>query len=214
MCTRIIILFSLFFCFQMYGQLKMVKTEEIEKISMEALKTFELLVNNDNFKSMGFKSADEIKSAKLGEYLQVYLVRLDMLKKYQPDTDPIKLLRVGNQVIYPILIDNEVRSSITLNRVDKKWNVTSFGNSNKIKLIEKGRKTEANYSKLTLDSYFVVKIPAFNMFFIGYSIEEKLMLTPLFDDTNLGLKAYESKTAGEIFETLIPYAKEHDGLPR
>lgn len=212
--TIIAILIIFVFCLQINGQHMILPKEQIQKVSTEALKTFGSLVTKDNFKMMGFKSADKVKSAQLGDYLQVFMVRLDMLQKYQPNDDPDKMLQGGDRVIYPVMVDNRVQSSFTVHKVKEKWSATGFGNSNLIKLLDKGRKIESDSSKLSLSSYFVVKIPALNLFFIGFHAQDKLMLTPLFDDKSLGLKAYKSKAAEEVFEALIPVAKNHDGLPR
>ena len=210
----IVILIIFVICIQINGQHMILPNEQIQKISNETLKTFGSLINDKNFKAMGFKSVDEVRSAQLGDYLRVFMVRLDMLQKYQPNDDPEKMLQGGERVIYPVMIDNHVRSSFTVHKVKEKWSATGFGNSNLIKLLDKGRKIESDSSRLSLSSYFVVKIPALNLFFIGFRAQDKLMLTPLFDDKGLGIKAYKSKAAEEIFEALIPVAKNHDGLPR
>ena len=57
--------------------------DKINKVALEALNTFGKLINKDNYKDMGFSSVDEVSKAKLGEPIQVFMVQLDRLKKYQ-----------------------------------------------------------------------------------------------------------------------------------
>lgn len=215
MRTTFIVITSAFFMFsEISAQIEKLPMESIQKVSVEALEAFKMLVTDNNFANMGFKSKNEVKTAKLGDPIREFTVRLDMLKKYKPGDDPNNLLTGGNRVIYPVTVDNQVRSSIEITEVEKKWSATGFGGSNFIKLLDKTRKTQVDSSKLSPSSYFAVRIPAFNLYFIAHYAENKLMLTPVFDTSGLGLKAQITKSADEVFEALIPAAQKHDGSPR
>jgi hypothetical protein len=40
-----------------------------------------------------------------------------------------------------------------------------------------------------------------------------LLLTPIVDDARFGFSKGKSLTATEVFETMVPFAKEYNGLP-
>ncbi len=188
--------------------------KELQNKALESLATFNKLVTKQkNYREMGFKSLNELKRMNLGEPLQVFIVRLDHLKKYKKGGDPNKMLSGGNHVIYPVLVNKQVRSSVTLAEVEKNWRAVSFGNPTLVKLLTKIRLDSAETSRLPLSSYFVVQVPALNFYFLGHRIDKKLLLTPLLDDPRFKFKIGVSMSADKVFTAILPAAKGHDGLP-
>lgn len=194
-------------------QFNVKQTEEIQRVASEALVTFSKLVTKENYKQMGFESSEEVLMAKLGQPLQDFMVRLDQLKEYQPASDPDKLLSGGNQVVYPLLVTEQVRSSITIGEINGNWKAVSFGSPKFIKLSNTILTKSAEVTGISPSSYFVVRVPALNLVFLGYRIDNKLMLVPLLDAPHFGFKAGVSMEANEVFTTILPAAREHDGLP-
>ena len=189
--------------------------KELENKASESLATLSKLVTKQkNYREMGFESLNELKRMNIGEPLQVFIVRLDHLKEYKKGGDPNKMLSGGNHVIYPVLVNKQVRSSVTIAEVEKNWRAVSFGNPTVVKLLTKIRMDSAETNRLPLSSYFIVRVPALNFYFLGYRIDNKLMLTPLLDDPRFEFKTGVSKSADKVFTTILPAAKEHDGLPR
>jgi len=142
------------------------------------------------------------------------MVRLDQLQKYQQGSDPNKLLTGGNQLVHPILVRGQVRSSITIGEVNGNWRAESFGGPSFIKLLTKVQKKASEIERLPLSANFVVRVPALNLYFIGYRIDNKLMLTPLQDNPGFKFKSGISMSADKIFTVILTAAKKHDGLPR
>ncbi|GAG68241.1 unnamed protein product, partial [marine sediment metagenome] len=96
------------------------------------------------------------------------MVRLDKLQKYEPQSDPNKILDTVYQVIYPVKVEKNVRSSIVVEKMKEQWEATSFGGPNLIKMLTKVRKDNSDSTKLPISSYFVVQVPALNLNFIAH----------------------------------------------
>ena len=188
---------------------------ETRGIAAESLKSFQMLViQQKNYREMGFESPEELDKMTLGDPLQVFKVRLDQLKEYQPGSDPNKLLTGGDQFTYPVFANNQLRSSITVARTEGGWKAVSFGSPTRVRLISKARPgggTEG--ARIQPAGSFVVEIPAFNLVFVGHQAEGTLMLTPVLDNASLGLQAGVSLPADRVFTTMIPAAKAHNGQP-
>ena len=210
--TLLVIVFIMFS--QASAQEKPLPLEEIQKVVSEALVTFNELVTKENYTVMEFESLSEVGAASLGEHLRVFMVRLDQLQKYQPGSDSNKILSGGDLVIYPVTVEEQVRSSIIVVKAKERWNATSFGGSNQVKMLTKVRKADSDSTGLPISSYFVVRVPSLNLYFIAHRADEVLMLTPLLDDPSYGFKARFTMPADKVFEAILPAAKRHDGLPR
>jgi len=188
---------------------------EIHKQASLSLETLKKIVSQQkNYKAMGFNTLDELNRVQLGKPYQVYIVRLDRLRKYDSENDSIKMLSGGNLVVYPILVDNAVRSSITLSKVDDSWQAVSFGRIGSLTTLSITRTQNAEKDKMLDTAYFIVQVPALNYEFIGYSLDDRLFLTPIEDDLRYDMKAGTSMQAGDIFNSLVPEARRHKGQPR
>lgn len=198
------------------SQEKPLPVETVKEIARAALPTFGELVTSENFEAMGFKSLEEAKSVALDDAeppLQVFTVRLDRLKEYQPGTDAAGLLTGGEMAFYPVIVAGEVRTAVGVAKVKDTWEATSLGDANLIRLLTSARRRSIESTKLTADKYFTVWVPALNLHFVAYRAEANIMLIPIQDLTEYELKAGEALPAGRVFETILPAAKAHEGSP-
>jgi hypothetical protein len=179
-----------------------------------SLETFRKLVNNQNYKELGFESLDEVASASLGEPIHNFLVRLDQLREYQPDSDPNELLTDAKQVYYPVHVKDQVRSSIIVEQANDKWKSAGLGNAGLAKQIAQARKEAVAPSGGTSSPDVIVQVPALGVYFIGRrTIDNNLTLTPLATYPTYNLRAGAAQPAKEVFATLVPFAKTYNGLP-
>ncbi|KAB2833310.1 MAG: hypothetical protein F9K48_08705 [Candidatus Brocadia sp.] len=188
--------------------------KESQKVASESIMTLRKLVNERNYKAMGFESPDEVSAVALGEPIRVFIVRLDHLREYQPGGDPNKLLIDGDKIIYPFTVKEQVRSSVVVEKVNETWNATNFGGPNLIKILANIRKNNSDSTGIPLSSYIAVQVPALNLYFLGNRTDNELMLTPLLDDPSFEFKAGRTVPAKDVFSAILPSAKEHNGLPR
>jgi hypothetical protein len=90
---------------------------DAQAAATESLSTFRQLVNAQNYKELGFESAEEVAKATLGEPIPVLVVSLNQLRQYEPGSDPNKLLTDFNQIHYPVMVGDQVRSAILVDQV-------------------------------------------------------------------------------------------------
>jgi hypothetical protein len=193
-------------------QIKLVK--ELNSTAIASLETYKLLISEDNYKEMGFESLNDIYTATLDTPIVDYFIRLDQLKKYDANNKLEDLLIPTEQFYYPVLVKGQVRSSITVSKIDGKWQAVSFGSHNFIELVANALKENKKESKLSSLEYFIVRIPSLNKDFLGYKLKGEILLVPLSDDSSVGFKSGVSLPASKVILQILPEAKAHDDLPR
>lgn len=186
---------------------------ETKGVALQALATLQELGRRTTFKEMGFQSVDEMANAKLGEPLSVYMVELEDLRAYRPGSDANKLLKPIDKVIYPVSANDQVRTSIVLQKGKEGWKTSDFGGANFARLATRARDESIKATNLPPAAYFVVQAPALNAYFVGYRQEGKLMLASLIDDPDMNLKAGTALPAEQVFDQLHPLAERYNGLP-
>ena len=170
----------------------------------QALETFRQIVTSENYQALGFQTPDEVKNAQLGQPLTVLRVPLDQLQSFSPDRNPEELLVDESRVIYPITVNEQVRSSIAVEGTDQQWRATDFGNPKLITALTQFQRESSD---------FIVQIPAFSLYFIARRSDNVLLLTPIVDDARFGFKTGETLTATAALEAILPFAKDYNGLP-
>ncbi len=198
---------------QTSAQEAFVKIEEIKPAASKALDTFGSIITEQNYRRMGFKSVEEVRTAQLGVPFQEYMVRLDQLQKYESGVDPDRLLSGGQIVYFPVNVQNETRSSIMMVKEKEQWKAYSYGSANLVKLLTGFRSRMERSTDMSISSFFAVRIPALNLYFVGYHENRQLMLTPILDNAEYKFKSGIPISGEEVFRTLLPVAKAHDGLP-
>ncbi len=186
---------------------------QTKEAATRGLTTLQELGKRTNFKQMGFQSADQIGHAKLGEPFSVFMVELQDLRAYQPGSDANRLLKPIDKVIYPVSADDQVRTSIVLQKGKEGWKTSDFGGANFARLATKARDESEKANNLAPGAYFVVQVPALNAYFLGYRQDGNLMLISLIDDSDLQLKAGTPLPAAQVFDQLRPVAEKYNGLP-
>ena len=178
-----------------------------QEAATTAIGVFQKMVNAENFRSLGFDSADQVKQAQLGAPLAVFDVGLDQLKTYKAGVDPNTLLVQSSKTLYPVTVDGQVKSSVTISHKESGYQASSFGNAEIIKSLSRYRQTQA------ASGDFVVRVPAFNMYYLGRRVENRLVLIPIVDDPRLKLKPGEAVSVETVLDQLVPLANAYNGLP-
>jgi hypothetical protein len=189
-------------------------SEELREEASRALETFKKLVTEQNYKQMGFESLNEVALATLGEPIQDFMVRLDHLSKYQEGRDPNEILSPTNLFVFPVLVEEQVRSSIDIVGQEGTWEAVSFGAPNFIGVLTNQLMAQSKAQGLPTHHFFVVRVAAFNLVFLGNRADKELVLTPLVDTPEFKLEAGVPVPADKAFAALAPAAEKHDGLPR
>lgn len=181
-------------------------TPQAGEAASGALAVLRQLVTAQNFRSMGFDSADEVSRAQLGAPLAVSNIGLDQLKQYQPGTDPGSLLTQSSETVYPVLVDGNVKSSLTLVKKDGGFAPSAFGNADIAKRLGRYRQSAGAEA-------FIVRVPALNFYFVGQRTPKGLVLTPIVSDPRLRLAEGQPVPADQVLAQLVEVAKAYNGLP-
>jgi hypothetical protein len=187
--------------------------KEVLQVATKSLDTFRVIVTEQNFKEMGFATAAEIKSATPGEPMPVYMVQLGDLRAYKSGDDPTRLLKNVDRAIVPISVNDQVRSSVTVEKGKEGWKSTGFGAPKLTRLLAKARQESSAATGAPIDSYFAVHVAALNRYFMGHQAGNRLRLTPIDDDTVAKLTAGKTLPAEEVFAALVPVARQYNDLP-
>lgn len=189
-------------------------SNQTRSTAIESLRTLQRLVDTKTVREVGFETAAQLKEARLGQPILDFMIRLDELSSYEGQ-DPAELLHPTGQVVYPVTIKEQTRSSITLVQEAGRWRAISFGEPQRAEarsrvLEELGRKVENGTANA-----FQVRIPAMNAVFVGHEVNGTMMLTPTENLPDLGLRAGETMEARQVLERARPAALQIDPyLPR
>jgi hypothetical protein len=184
------------------------QSDTSDAAAAQSLEVLRQLVTADNYQIMGFNSLEEVANAQLGQPLKLFRIQLDQLLTYAPestDQPPVETLLVDvNRVMYPVTVNQEVRSSVAVEGVEGKWIGTDFGSPNLIKAMTQFRRG---------DDDFIVHIAFLGLYFVAESGEEGLVFTPITDDPRFDFKAGSAILATDVLATILPAARDYNGLP-
>ncbi len=145
-------------------------------------------------------------------------VGLNDLRNFAPSKDARIRLRFTNQLLFPVEVNGQVKSSLTIRAIpdlsDKTgqhqneggWQLTRWGQP---KLIQRLVKEEAHVAS---EARILLKIPALNRIFLGSDDNGVLRLIPLVSDHIF--TAGKSYSEHDIFKWLSAEAKNMDDSPR
>jgi hypothetical protein len=195
------------------GGQKAPVSPDAQTAATRALETLRKLVTADNARDMGFAEPGEAASATLGNPVRVQMVRLDALRQYQAGADPASLLTEANRIIYPVMVRDQVKSSVIVEGSGSEWKPSSFGGPHLVGQLARYRTDVTGRPNVAADSLTVVHVAALNLYFLGYRMDGRLMLTPLENHPDYKLEAGSSLPADQVFAVLAPIARNYNGLP-
>jgi hypothetical protein len=174
--------------------------QQRQEAATSAISMLQKLVDGQNYKSLGFQSIDEVRQAQLGQPIEVYNISLEKLKSYQKGQDPKSLLTPSAETIYPVIVGGSVRTGVTIVRKEQGYESSSFGHADIVKRLAQYRRSAAE---------FAVRIPAFNMYFVGRHMETRVVLVPIVNNPQLKVQAGEAAPLEVVVDQLRPYANPY-----
>jgi len=185
---------------------------DAQSAATASLAVFRKLVNNQNYRDLGFESVEEAASATLGTPIPVVFVRLDQLREYREGTDLNSILSQSNQMNFPVMVRDQVRSSVVVDQADGKWKIGTLGNgalAKQLAALRPGQPAPGGSTQQAL-----VHFGALAIYFLGERTDNKWMLKSLSDNPDLNLGAGKAVPAEEVFTRVAPIAKAlHDDAP-
>lgn len=193
-----------------------VNTRRLESqaatVAHQSLATFPALVNERNYRALGFGSPGQARDARVGKALIVYTVLLDELRDYRPG-NATAILKEYGKIIYPVTAGETGLSGMVLNLRDGRWQTDRYGDAALIRLITRTQRSSVEHLRGALPEYSLVEMPLGpNFYFVSHLETNQWMLTPLLDDPRAGLKAGQDQPADRVFSVLAPVARATRGL--
>ena len=193
-------------CGKKFGEGAPLPVGDSSQAAANALDTLRALVTEQNYKNLGFDSVSEVKNAALGAPLPVYEIGLDRLKGYEAGQDGNALLTPTEEILYPVAVGGETRSSVSVVKKERGYVPSSFGKAS----IAKGL---ARFRGQDTAATFAVHIPILGLYFLGRRIEGRLMVTPVVESTRPPLRAGAIVPIEEIVKAIGPLLRAYNGLP-
>lgn len=179
--------------------------ERAAQIGLEVLRQIGKEKEDEEYaRSLGFNSADEVRHSHLGDPLYLYRVPLERLKGFQKQDSLEKLLYNTEILMYPLLVDGQSRSVITVrpDQLGKVWFPTGAGYGEFIRLVEKYRTPGAD---------IVILVSDLGLKFLATRTEDEFQLIPLSKRRDLGIfPGPPTLSARETFATLSLQASKLD----
>jgi hypothetical protein len=169
--------------------------EEAAQRGMHALPT---IVTPETAELFGFESHDDASIAQIDLKSPWVVYTLDV--EDHEYVDPTLLLKKTNMVFYPITVRGKVKSSLTVavSQKDRKWTTTAWGSSGLIQRLTLHKRSVSS---------IVVRIPEFNLYFVGDLKEGQLMLTPIKNVPQFKFIEGNQLTAQEVLARLSSAVK-------
>jgi hypothetical protein len=182
-----------------------------EEAAAKALETFALMVDEKNYRMMGFERPGQLQEASLGEPIEEFMIPLDSLKNGTPGSDASQLLQPSGSLHYPVLVQNRVLSGVTIKSEGEGWKPSGFGGVGHVRELTRMRDRLAAEKRLERSELFEVGIPALELTFMGYKENGHLFLTPLGNAPKFGFKEGETLGAEKVLEAVAPAARQKAG---
>ena len=184
--------------------------DQVSVAANKSLETFRALAAGpEDTRTLGLNAPGEASQADVGSPMADFMIDLTALKNWDGN-DPTKLLRATGQYVYPINVDGETRTSVTIAKVRGEWKPAIFGSPDEAQARSQVRKSVASNAPGGGSPIVQVRVPAFNAVFVAQQTKDQLDFTPLESLPDLGIKAGDTEPAKQVLLKLQPIAKEMD----
>jgi len=146
-----------------------------------------------------------------GEKLKVYEISMIKLGKFQAGDNAKYLLIHNNEIVYPIYVGNELKTAISVRKIKNEWETASMG-SGEIQFLEKVRQEHSKANNINIKSYYIVRIGALYLSFLGYDKGNDMYLIPTHESMDIQLEIGKAMPADELFirlQTLLTDDQRH-----
>jgi len=192
---------------------------EAYQAAIKGKKTMERLVGNNDkeARELGFNRAVDAadSNTELGTPYSIIRIDFDKLRDYEPTTSPLTLLIPTTEFIYPITVQGEVQSSLTVTGIRRGspantvWRTTEWGFAGLIKALDTASKiAQASPSR------FHLVIRPLSRFFLGDFSGGRFVIIPLSDEPRLFLKRGNKMPAQDVFAALKSEASSISIMPK
>lgn len=154
---------------------------------------------------------EEAAKTTRGEKIKVYMLGLTELKAYRSGDNAKKVLLDTHEIVYPLYVDGALKTAVSIRKRKGGWKTASIGGS-EIHSLEPVRASHAKANKLSVKSYYIVRVPGMYLSFLGYDKGKELYLIPTHEHPDVKLAVGKSAPAGDIFAKIKPLAAKYENV--
>lgn len=183
-------------------------TPDPQEAAERALSLLRDVIDEKNYRNAGFDSVEQARSAVLGKPMDVYVLRVDLLKGWNGQDDPnAKVLETKSvEVVYPVMVSQQAKSTVSIFKDDDGYRPATFGDAEIARILARYRRGDAD---------FMVRVPVVGSYFIGRKSGNDVVLTSAYSVSTLPYQQGELVTAAELLPKLAMLAREPDAdMPR
>lgn len=186
--------------------------------AQEGLHIFLRAIPGPELTDFGFSSQTEIERASLGSPFRAYTIPYETLAAYTGEQKTLQMIVPMNTVIFPVLVDEQPRTSLTVNLIEGSWKAISLGggrlakqaanlkslypttegyalkyltipaNSSHFMIVESNQSKQQSSTEQSLDATIIVPFPATSVK-LGYSNQKPCNPAEIFSrERNIILK--------------------------
>jgi hypothetical protein len=170
-----------------------------DEAARKVLESLPQLVTEANYKSMGFASLDEVRSAQLGVSVPRRTVSYQQLLNYQPGAPLRSLFASEEQMVYAIQAAQQVRTTAIVSRRGDSWQISSVGDG-----------YLANLFSTAGTNFEIISIPGLNLEFAGVREGEEFTLIPAQDYPQLQFTRGTRIPSAKALPLIVAHAREFD----
>jgi len=188
--------------FSGFGQDDPAETKRAEK-SHQSLKKLPSSI----LKSLGLSKEDAALSTR-GTKLNVYVMGLEQLESFKSGDKAKKLLVNTKETVYPVYVEKKLRTAISIRKGNGGWKNASMGGS-EIYTLEPVRVSHSKANNIDAKSYFIVRVPAMYLSFLGYDKGNNFYLIPTHKNPDLNLTIGKSYSAEDVLKKIQPLVEKY-----
>ncbi len=160
--------------------------------------------------TLGLRSRKEADQATLGDAMAVREIGYDKLLALQPGADPATVFVGPPQVLYAVMVGSEPRSALTMVRKDSAWELSSYGDAERVASIFRAREALRTDAGGGADQTNLVVVPAFRLEFVVETRGDRTLLRPVVPGAAAEAGIKGTMEATKAIELLAAHAREFE----
>jgi hypothetical protein len=182
----------------------------MQEAATKALGELKALAAMKDINMPNVPSIEVLNTARLGDMMPQFMIRLDRLQKYSTTEAPKSLIEKTSRVTFPVVgPETEVISSVEVDHVDNVWRTADLNNVAYVKAFDLVRKELG----LLTSQCTLIRVPAFNLYFLGREGLNGMEMAYLGEKAFNDIPAKRFVPAAQVLTQLSAVAKNYNGLP-
>ncbi len=184
-----------------------ISAEQVSK----SIQSFIRLVTPQTAESFGLKSADQLKDLKAGRQFKKYMIGLEDVRNFKPETNVNTIIK-ELEAVEVSLVDQagQVQTGIEFTRERGKWEPSAFGLSIDLKRL---KDAQVGIPDSVIKSSRLVVIPALRTTFLMQGEGASSTFYILENNDRLEFRKGIAIPAADALQKLKVVANEYNGLP-